>query len=314
VLAGAAAVGVAGCSSDSVLSGLAVSRTPPGSVEYWDLFGGGDGVRMQEMLDGFRKEHPDIRLDHVTLQWGNPYYTKLSLATIGDLPPTVAVSHLTRMKTLVSSNLLQELKPQDLARFGMTPDKFNKRAWEAGLVDGKAYAIPLDTHPFVMFYNTEVTKKAGLLDAAGQLKSLDGEDAFIDAMQRAKKVTGAYGGVKQFFDGLPRDLDEAARVDGARFFRIYRQVIMPLTRPAVAAVAIFSFVAAWNNLLWPLLVLTNPRMMTIPVGLATVQGTYGIRYADTMASAILGAIPLIAVFLLFQRHIVEGIAGTGLKG
>jgi multiple sugar transport system substrate-binding protein len=195
VLAGAAAVGVAGCSSDSVLSGLAVSRTPPGTVEYWDLFGGGDGVRMQEMLDVFRKEHPEVRLDHVTLQWGNPYYTKLSLATIGDLPPTVAVSHLTRMKTLVSSNLLQELKPEDLARHGMTPDKFNKRAWEAGLVDGKAYAVPLDTHPFVMFYNTEVAKKAGLLDAGGQLKPLDGEDAFVDAMQRAKQATGAYGGV-----------------------------------------------------------------------------------------------------------------------
>jgi multiple sugar transport system permease protein len=119
---------------------------------------------------------------------------------------------------------------------------------------------------------------------------------------------------KQFFDGLPRDLDEAARVDGAHFMRIYRTIILPLSRPALAAVAIFSFVAAWNNLLWPLLVLTNPKLMTIPVGLATVQGTYGIRYADTMASAILAAIPLIAVFLLFQRHIVEGIAGTGLKG
>jgi multiple sugar transport system permease protein len=119
---------------------------------------------------------------------------------------------------------------------------------------------------------------------------------------------------KQFFDGLPRDLDEAARIDGAGSFRIYREVIMPLTRPAVAAVAIFTFVITWNNLLWPLLVLTNPDLMTIPVGLATVQGSFGIRYADTMASAILGAIPLIAVFLLFQRHIVEGIAGTGLKG
>jgi multiple sugar transport system permease protein len=79
-------------------------------------------------------------------------------------------------------------------------------------------------------------------------------------------------------------------------------------------VAIFTFVSTWNNLLWPLLVLTNPKIMTIPVGLATVQGSFGIRYADTMASAILGALPLIAVFLLFQRHIVEGIAGTGLKG
>jgi multiple sugar transport system permease protein len=82
----------------------------------------------------------------------------------------------------------------------------------------------------------------------------------------------------------------------------------------VAAVAIFTFVFTWNNLLWPLLVLTNPDLMTIPVGLATVQGSFGIRYADTMASAILGALPLIAVFLLFQRNIVEGIAGTGLKG
>ncbi len=119
---------------------------------------------------------------------------------------------------------------------------------------------------------------------------------------------------KQFFDGLPKDLDEAARIDGAGFFHIYRTIAMPLARPAVSAVAIFSFVWTWNNLLWPLLALTNPKLMTIPVGLATVQGTYGIRYADTMASALLGALPLVLVFLLFQRRIVEGIAGTGLKG
>lgn len=119
---------------------------------------------------------------------------------------------------------------------------------------------------------------------------------------------------KQFFDGIPKDLDEAARMDGAGFFRTYRQVVMPLARPAVSAVAIFSFVWTWNDLLWPLLALSNPNIMTIPVGLATVQGTYGIRYADTMASAILGALPLVLVFLLFQRRIVEGIAGTGLKG
>jgi multiple sugar transport system permease protein len=119
---------------------------------------------------------------------------------------------------------------------------------------------------------------------------------------------------KQFFDGLPRDLEEAARMDGAGFFRVYRRIVMPLARPAVAAVAIFTFVTTWNDLLWPLLVLSNPDLMTVPVGLATVQGAFGIRYADTMASAILGAIPLVAVFLLFQRQIVQGIAGSGLKG
>jgi multiple sugar transport system permease protein len=119
---------------------------------------------------------------------------------------------------------------------------------------------------------------------------------------------------KQFFDGLPKELEEVARMDGAGYFRIYRRIIMPLARPAVAAVAIFVFVGSWNDLLWPLLVLSNPDIMTIPVGLATVQGAFGIRYADTMASAVLGAIPLVAVFLLFQRNFIEGIAGTGLKG
>ena len=119
---------------------------------------------------------------------------------------------------------------------------------------------------------------------------------------------------KQFFDGLPRDLDDAAKVDGASYLRIYRMVALPLARPAVAAVAIFTFVTTWNNLLWPLLVLSNPKIMTVPVGMATVQGNFGIRYADTMATAVLGALPLVVVFLLFQRHIVQGIAGTGLKG
>jgi len=119
---------------------------------------------------------------------------------------------------------------------------------------------------------------------------------------------------KQFFDGLPKELEDAARVDGASFLRIYWSILLPLSRPVVAAVSIFTFVWSWNNLLWPLLVVTNPDLMTIPVGLASVQGSYGIMYADLMASALLGGLPLIILFLLFQRKIVEGIAGTGLKG
>jgi multiple sugar transport system permease protein len=119
---------------------------------------------------------------------------------------------------------------------------------------------------------------------------------------------------KQFFDGLPKELDEAARVDGAGFWMVYRRVVMPLCKPAISAVSIFTFVWTWNNLLWPLIALSNPKLMTIPVGLATVQGSFGQRYSDIMASSILGALPLILLFLFFQRRIVEGIAGTGLKG
>src|SRR5947209_12309658 len=88
--AGVGAAALAGCSS--VSAGLANTRLDPGTIQYWNLFGGGDGVRMQQMLDGYRKGHPQIPLQAVTLAWGNPYYTKLSLATVGAKPPNVAVS------------------------------------------------------------------------------------------------------------------------------------------------------------------------------------------------------------------------------
>jgi len=119
---------------------------------------------------------------------------------------------------------------------------------------------------------------------------------------------------KQFFDGIPHELEEAAIVDGASRLRVYWQIWMPLARPAIAAVGIFTFVLSWNNFIWPFVVVTDTDMMTIPVGLATVQSSYGLRYADIMASAVLGGIPLLIVFLFFQRQIVQGIASSGLKG
>ena len=117
---------------------------------------------------------------------------------------------------------------------------------------------------------------------------------------------------KQFFDGIPRDYEEAALMDGAHRLRVYWQILMPLARPAIATVAILTFVASWNNFIWPFIVITDTKMMTIPVGLATVQTSYGIRYAQIMASALLGGLPAVIIFLFFQRQIVEGLAG-GLK-
>jgi multiple sugar transport system permease protein len=119
---------------------------------------------------------------------------------------------------------------------------------------------------------------------------------------------------KRFFDGIPAELEESARVDGASTWRIYWQIWMPLARPATAAVAIFTFVVTWNNFIWPFVVTTARSLQTIPVGLSTVNSFYGAQYAQVMALAILGALPLLVAFLLFQRQIVQGISNTGLKG
>jgi multiple sugar transport system substrate-binding protein len=197
VLAGLAALGVGGVTGCGSALSTGVAGTAPGadSLTYWNLFSGGDGVRMVAMEDGYQKSHHNVDLNSVTLSWGAPYYTKLALATLGGKPPDVGVSHVSRVPTLAKANLLTPLDESVLAKHGMTSDKFTGKAWQQAHVDGKLYAIPLDTHPFVLYYNIDVCKKAGLLDSDGRLKKLDGPTAFVDALEAAKKVTGQYGGV-----------------------------------------------------------------------------------------------------------------------
>lgn len=116
-----------------------------------------------------------------------------------------------------------------------------------------------------------------------------------------------------FFRGIPRPLIEAARIDGASWWRVYTTVAMPICRPAAATVAILTFITSWNAFLWPLLVLNQTKSQTIPVGLASLVNPSNIQYAEVMASSVLGFLPLVAVFLIFQRQIVQGIATTGIR-
>lgn len=120
--------------------------------------------------------------------------------------------------------------------------------------------------------------------------------------------------LKNFFDTIPKELEEAARIDGAGGLRVFFTIVMPLSRPILIAVSIFVFIGAWNNFLWPFIVTNNPDLLTLPVGLATIKNAYGVQYAQTMASAILAALPLLIMFMLFQRHIVKGFATSGLGG
>ena len=119
---------------------------------------------------------------------------------------------------------------------------------------------------------------------------------------------------KQYFDRVPQELEDAARVDGAGNWRLLWNVVLPVSRPIVTAVAIFVFISAWNNFMWPFIVTNNPDLMTLPVGLSTVKNAYGVIYAQTMASAMIAALPLTVLFMLFQRQIVKAVATTGLGG
>ncbi|PRY14470.1 extracellular solute-binding protein [Kineococcus rhizosphaerae] len=183
----------AGCGSP-LAAGLAGSQLDPGTVTFWNLFGGGDGARLQTMLDEYRQQQsrPDS-LVAATFAWGNPYYTKVSLATIGDQPPDVAVAHLTRAANLAQAGLLTPITEDMLSTVGLTSADFNQKVWAAQKVNDQDWTVPLDTHPFVMFYNVDVCQKAGLLDGEGKLKPIQGVEEWEAALKAAKQATGGLG-------------------------------------------------------------------------------------------------------------------------
>jgi multiple sugar transport system substrate-binding protein len=190
VLIGGATVGAAAA------LGVATTGSPFGggrqTVTFWHLFGGGDGARLAQILDEIDKEHRDSDVRQLILPWGNPYYTKLALAAVGGSPPDVAVMHATRITGFAPTGLLEELTPELLAKYDLGEELFLPQPWKAGQWGGKQYAIPLDTHPFVLYYNTDLAEKAGLMEG-GKLKDLDGPDALLDAFEAVKQKTGKEG-------------------------------------------------------------------------------------------------------------------------
>jgi multiple sugar transport system permease protein len=129
-------------------------------------------------------------------------------------------------------------------------------------------------------------------------------------------AAGAFGVffMRQFFVSLPRELEEAALIDGANHFQIFTRVILPLSKPALATLAVLSFLTNWNDFLWPLSVLIDAQNLTLPPGLTRLQGAYVTDYSVIMGGAVVASIPVLALFVLAQRYVVEGVARTGLKG
>jgi multiple sugar transport system permease protein len=121
--------------------------------------------------------------------------------------------------------------------------------------------------------------------------------------------------LRQFFLTMPAELEDAARIDGAGPWRIFTRILLPLSQPALGALAIFAFRSAWNDFLWPLIAVNKPEMFPLPVALALLRGAYSSEsYGPIMAGATLSALPLLIVFLLANRRIIEGARVSGLKG
>ena len=144
------------------------------------------------------------------------------------------------------------------------------------------------------------------------------ELGWLDSLQ-AVIVPGAAGAfgvffLRQFFISLPHELEEAALLDGANRFQIFYKVILPLSRPALATLALLSFLTNWNDFLWPLYVLFSPERLTLQPGLSTLQSAFTTNYATIMVGGVIASVPVLIMYVIAQRFVIEGVSRSGLKG
>ncbi|WP_425386996.1 carbohydrate ABC transporter permease [Alicyclobacillus herbarius] len=120
--------------------------------------------------------------------------------------------------------------------------------------------------------------------------------------------------LRQFFMSIPDEIQEAAIMDGANLWHIYVRIMLPLVRPALSALGVVSFMGSWNNFFYPLVFLNSPNQFTVPVLLNLFKGLYSVNWPDMMAASTIAVIPVLIVYIIGQRYIIEGIAMTGIKG
>jgi multiple sugar transport system permease protein len=139
------------------------------------------------------------------------------------------------------------------------------------------------------------------------------DNLFGIALPHLAEVFGVFF-MTQFFKSLPKELEEAAHIDGASTFRTFRQIILPNAYPALAALAILRFQAEWNAFQWPVIVVRSPENMTLPLGLASFQGLFGVNWNWVLAGAMFNAVPIIILVIFFQRYFIRSAASSAIKG
>lgn len=157
------------------------------TVVWWDFLGGGDGVRMKKLIEDFNAAHAGaIKIDATTLEWGVPFYAKVQTSAAVGEAPDVMTYHASRIPLAVQQGVLQEITADDWTAMGLSSADFAPATWDAVTIDGKQYAVPLDTHPIVLYYNKDLLEKAGLLDESGKPKGLDSREGFTATLQALK--------------------------------------------------------------------------------------------------------------------------------
>ncbi|MFG3103991.1 extracellular solute-binding protein [Streptomyces sp. NPDC048182] len=244
--------------------GSAAAAGDPGTVRLWDLFSGADGALLNELVDTARPDMPGTDVERTVLEWGTPYYTKLAMASAGGRGPDVAVAHMSRLAGYAPLGLLDPWDTGLLAEFGVHESDFAPAVWERTRYRGQTYAVPLDTHPFIVFFHPEPARKAGLLTGDGALDAgaFDSPERFLAAGRELAKASGGQG----IDFGHVNDYAQGWRL----FYGLYRQTgndfELPEGGPAKGDVDAMAEVISFMVKLFD--GRTNPRRHDYPAAIA----------------------------------------------
>ena len=197
-----------------------------------------------------------------------------------------------------SANALLVVATSALAAYALARMEFPGRRIVFGLIIATLFVPPV----ILVIPNYEIV---------GRLYWLDTLAAII--VPTAANAFGVFF-LRQFFLGLPRELEESAFLDGASRWQAFVRVVLPLSKPALATLALLAFLTNWNDFLWPVYVLFSPENQTLQAGLSTLQSANSVRYDLLMAGAVIASVPVLILFVIAQRFVIEGVSRSGLKG
>jgi multiple sugar transport system substrate-binding protein len=245
VLGGAAALGasagLAGCGANGPAGRDAVGR-----VTTWDLFSGADGINMRGMISAVEQDVDGLTVAPTTLAWGSPYYTKLAMASASRQPPDTAISHVSRMPGFAPGGLLQPWTQEGLQSVGLVKEDFSEALWESCTYEGELFALPLDTHPFLLMVNPDIADRAGVAEPDGSL-AIESPEQFFEIGTRLAEASGDHG----VSFGYVLDTAQAWRLFWGLFHQAGGTYELEPGRPAVldedAAVRVIEAVTGWMD-------------------------------------------------------------------
>ena len=221
-----------------------------------------------------------------------------SYQRILDAPQTPVLRWFVNSLLAASLQTLLILVTASLAAYALARLEFRGRRAVTGVILATLFIPPIS----LLVPNYVIVSRLGWLDSL--------------AVVVVPGAAGAFGVffLRQFFVSLPAELEEAALIDGANRLTIFRRVVLPLSKPALATLALLSFLTNWNDVLWPLYVLFSPERLTLQPGLSTLQSAYTTDYSTIMAGGVIASLPVLALFVVSQRFVIEGVSRSGLKG